>query len=176
MQEKIDLILQSEEDGYIVDYFKCAQTSLIMASSTEKPVCCRNGNYRMIQCRRGMCRCVDSDGRQTAREAADVAKDILDKYGSPDDQSKALKPFVPSVNVPGNPGALMPMSPVPGGFLRKYSYTPIINITMHHNRSALDKVVDYLLRDGPNQRMALTCKHCTSHNGSYCRTALHWTK
>lgn len=42
--------------------------------------------------------------------ALQVAKEILDKYGSPEEQSKALKPFVPSLNVPGN----APTSPAPG--------------------------------------------------------------
>ncbi|XP_052754244.1 uncharacterized protein LOC113510491 [Galleria mellonella] len=51
---------------------KCAETSLVMSKSTEKPVCCKNGNFRRIQCRRGLCRCVDSDGRQDGPDAADV--------------------------------------------------------------------------------------------------------
>lgn len=53
---------------------KCAQTSAIMLSSTEKPVCCKNGNFRSVQCRRGLCRCVDEDGRQVAKENADVTR------------------------------------------------------------------------------------------------------
>ncbi|CAK1593293.1 unnamed protein product [Parnassius mnemosyne] len=52
---------------------KCAQTSVLMAFSNEKPICCKNGNFRKIQCRRGQCRCVDSDGRQIGRESADVS-------------------------------------------------------------------------------------------------------
>ncbi|KAL4712131.1 hypothetical protein ACJJTC_010992 [Scirpophaga incertulas] len=51
---------------------KCAQTLTLMAKSPERPVCCKNGNFRKIQCRRGLCRCVDGDGRQTARETRDV--------------------------------------------------------------------------------------------------------
>lgn len=51
---------------------KCATTSLLMRDSTEKPVCCSNGNYRPVQCRRGICRCVDSDGRQVGLENRDV--------------------------------------------------------------------------------------------------------
>ncbi|KAJ0170222.1 hypothetical protein K1T71_014150 [Dendrolimus kikuchii] len=123
-QSTIDFILESKEEGFIVDYFtsfpecmpdgtfgrvtitanrskicvdergrriddyealpntpqyhsmdcKCAQTSLIMASSTEQPVCCSNGNFRSVQCRRGVCRCVDSDGRQIGTENADVTR------------------------------------------------------------------------------------------------------
>nr|XP_049700558.1 uncharacterized protein LOC110373801 [Helicoverpa armigera] len=124
MQEKIALILKSEEEGYNVDYHNtfpeclpdgtftriamtrtgskiciderghqiedyeslptssdfdnmncnCAQTANIMRTSPERPVCCKNGNFRTIQCRRGMCRCVDEYGRQTAQEQADVTK------------------------------------------------------------------------------------------------------
>ncbi|XP_030022384.1 uncharacterized protein LOC115441659 [Manduca sexta] len=51
---------------------KCAYTSHVMGSTSERPVCCKNGNFRRIQCRRGFCRCVDEDGRQQGREAADV--------------------------------------------------------------------------------------------------------
>ncbi|KAJ8704512.1 hypothetical protein PYW07_011700 [Mythimna separata] len=128
-------------------------------------------------------------------ETYKVAKEILDKYGSPDDQSKALKPFVPTNNVPGN----SPSSPIPAtpGQLRQrqlaMTSTPINNNNRmlvpvanspatgyrgarlrsdqlprplpERNRSALDKVVDFLLKDGPNHRMALICSECSSHNG-----------
>ncbi|XP_026742410.1 endoplasmic reticulum junction formation protein lunapark-B isoform X1 [Trichoplusia ni] len=128
-------------------------------------------------------------------ETYKVAKEILDKYGSPEEQSKALKPFVPSTNVPGN----TPSTPVPAtpGQLRQrqmalQTSTPVSNNRMlvpvvnspnsvykgarlrsdqlprplpDKNRSALDKVVDYLLKDGPNHRMALICSECFSHNG-----------
>ncbi|CAH1642977.1 unnamed protein product [Spodoptera littoralis] len=151
----------------------------------------------------------------------EVAKEILDKYGSPEEQSKALKPFVPSTNVPGN----TPSTPVPAtpGQLRQrqmamQTSTPINNnrmltnkiniwpstighysvsscsnsknklieilfqiVSLHNtmqsdqlprplperNRSALDKVVDFLLKDGPNHRMALICSECSSHNVIY---------
>ncbi|CAH2056383.1 unnamed protein product, partial [Iphiclides podalirius] len=121
MREKIELILQGEEDGFNIDFFtsvsdcmpdgtfgrvitrngtkiciddraqrigdyeaepgsesfksmdcKCAKTSFLMATSKEKPICCKNGNFRKIQCHRGQCRCVDSDGRQISRESSDV--------------------------------------------------------------------------------------------------------
>ncbi|KAJ8704513.1 hypothetical protein PYW07_011701 [Mythimna separata] len=122
LKAKIDLILQSEEEGFNVDYFrgfqeclpdgtfgrtgitrdgrkicidergaqignyevnrtsadfetmdcKCAQTTNIMGDVPEKPICCKNGSFRPIQCRRGMCRCVDPDGKQYGLESADV--------------------------------------------------------------------------------------------------------
>ncbi|XP_028171500.1 endoplasmic reticulum junction formation protein lunapark-A isoform X2 [Ostrinia nubilalis] len=127
-------------------------------------------------------------------ETYKVAKEILDKYGSPEEQSKALKPFQPTTNVPGKPPS--PLSPIPAtpGQLRQrqlvlQSSTPISNNVGHgnnalavyngprlrsdqlprplpdRNRSALDKVVDYLLKDGPGNRMALICRECSSHNG-----------
>ncbi|KAF2885380.1 hypothetical protein ILUMI_20778 [Ignelater luminosus] len=46
---------------------KCARTRNIMIGE-EKPECCRNGNYNRIQCRRGLCRCVDQDGVQVQKE------------------------------------------------------------------------------------------------------------
>uniref|UniRef100_A0A1E1WTB8 Thyroglobulin type-1 domain-containing protein n=1 Tax=Pectinophora gossypiella TaxID=13191 RepID=A0A1E1WTB8_PECGO len=51
---------------------KCAQTTAIMKALNERPVCCNNGNFRTIQCRRGLCRCVDSDGKQYGRESDTV--------------------------------------------------------------------------------------------------------
>ncbi|CAB3241850.1 unnamed protein product [Arctia plantaginis] len=53
---------------------KCAMTSYLMGAAHEKPVCCKNGNFRSIQCRRGLCYCVDSDGRQTTKENSDVTR------------------------------------------------------------------------------------------------------
>ncbi|XP_039748114.1 endoplasmic reticulum junction formation protein lunapark-B isoform X2 [Pararge aegeria] len=120
-------------------------------------------------------------------ETYKVAKEILDKYGGPDEQSKAMKPFAP-LNVPGTPVASTQLRQ---RLAIQNSSTPISNnnmivpvnspmaiykgarLTSEHlprplpdrNRSALDKVVDYLLKDGPNHRMALICSGCRSHNG-----------
>jgi hypothetical protein len=33
------------------------------------------------------------------------------------------------------------------------------------DRSYLDKLVEYLVGDGPSNRYALICKQCGSHNG-----------
>ncbi|XP_075988208.1 zinc-ribbon metal-binding protein lunapark isoform X2 [Anticarsia gemmatalis] len=118
-------------------------------------------------------------------ETYKVAKEILDKYGSPEEQSKALKPFVPTNNVPATPGQLrqrqLALTSTPMSNNR--NLVPVINSPTavykgprlrsdqlprplpDKNRSALDKVVDYLLKDGPNHRMALICSECFSHNG-----------
>ncbi|XP_041988085.1 endoplasmic reticulum junction formation protein lunapark-B isoform X2 [Aricia agestis] len=117
-------------------------------------------------------------------ETYKVAKEILDKYGSPEEQSKALKPFVPSVNVPATPGQLRQrqMALASSTPVRNMNLVPVNTPTALYkgprlrsdqlprpladrNRSALDKVVDYLLKDGPSHRMALICSECFSHNG-----------
>lgn len=53
---------------------ECAITSSLMNVSLESPQCCKNGNFRTIQCHRGQCRCVDSDGRQIGKENTDVTR------------------------------------------------------------------------------------------------------
>ncbi|KAJ8934603.1 hypothetical protein NQ318_002947 [Aromia moschata] len=42
---------------------KCLR-ALAVITSDEIPTCDANGNYARVQCRRGVCRCVDSDGNQ----------------------------------------------------------------------------------------------------------------
>ncbi|KAM3955961.1 zinc-ribbon metal-binding protein lunapark isoform 2-T2 [Aphomia sociella] len=118
-------------------------------------------------------------------ETYKVAKEILDKYGSPEEQSKALKPFTPTLNVPATPGqqrqrqlALQTSTPI-GNNMEVVAFNKQTALykgprlrsdqlprpLLDKNRSALDKVVDYLLKDGPNHRMALICSECSSHNG-----------
>ncbi|XP_046647985.1 uncharacterized protein LOC124338009 [Daphnia pulicaria] len=48
---------------------KCARTRFWLTNQKlAKPICCSNGNYRPIQCRGGVCFCVDDDGNQTGLE------------------------------------------------------------------------------------------------------------
>ncbi|XP_038217572.1 endoplasmic reticulum junction formation protein lunapark-B, partial [Zerene cesonia] len=121
-------------------------------------------------------------------ETYKVAKEILDKYGAPEEQSKALKPFTPTVAVAQSTPQATPIQLRQRQFALQTS-TPNKNMNLvpatpgvvfngprlrsdqlprplpDSNRSALDKVVDYLLKDGPNYRMALICTECFSHNG-----------
>lgn len=46
----------------------------------------------------------------------------------------------------------LPMLPMPRNILPK-------------DRTVLDKMVEYLVGDGPNNRYALICKNCRGHNG-----------
>jgi hypothetical protein len=58
----------------------CARTSFLLkrAGETELPVCCANGNFRRMQCRRGLCYCVDCDGNQLGIEWDEAMKDKLE--------------------------------------------------------------------------------------------------
>ncbi|KAI8441481.1 hypothetical protein MSG28_015073 [Choristoneura fumiferana] len=142
MKERIEFLVESERDGWNVDFFSeipeclpdgtygrvvrrsgskicvdergqpiqgyeampgteefntmncnCALTSLLMDSMNEKPVCCKNGNFRNIQCRRGACRCVDSDGRQRKKTTTEVLEKLETniKRIEQDGQSKEQK-------------------------------------------------------------------------------------
>ncbi|XP_045457533.1 endoplasmic reticulum junction formation protein lunapark-A-like [Melitaea cinxia] len=125
----------------------------------------------------------------------EVAKEILDKYGCPEEQSKAFKPL-PALNattVIRTPPGRLNSTPVQiRPRLAIQHSTPITNNNHNlvpvntptalykgprlksdqlprplpdRNRSVLEKVVDYLLKDGPNHRMALICSTCFSDNG-----------
>lgn len=48
----------------------------------------------------------------------------------------------------------MPMMAMPRAILPK-------------DRSTLDKMVEYLVGDGPNNRYALICRYCQCHNGKF---------
>ncbi|KAJ8925937.1 hypothetical protein NQ315_009789 [Exocentrus adspersus] len=59
---------------------KCLRAVLLM-TSPETPTCAENGNYSPIQCRRGTCRCVDSNGNQVCNgpncEVPEIDRDSL---------------------------------------------------------------------------------------------------
>lgn len=44
---------------------------------------------------------------------------------------------------------------------------PLPRAILPRERSVLDKMVDYLIGDGPSNRYALICKQCCGHNGKY---------
>ncbi|XP_021934661.1 thyroglobulin-like isoform X2 [Zootermopsis nevadensis] len=57
----------------------CARTSFLLkqVGETELPICCDNGNFRRMQCRRGLCYCVDCNGNQLGIELDEAIKDEL---------------------------------------------------------------------------------------------------
>ncbi|XP_066153580.1 uncharacterized protein [Euwallacea fornicatus] len=53
------------DQAKLVEFMNCkCVRSAMLITSVEKPSCLKNGNYNPVQCRRGVCRCVDSDGNQ----------------------------------------------------------------------------------------------------------------
>ena len=42
---------------------------------------------------------------------------------------------------------------------------PLPRPVMPRERGYMDRVVEYLVGDGPNNRYALICRQCQSHNG-----------
>ncbi|XP_061693134.1 endoplasmic reticulum junction formation protein lunapark-B isoform X2 [Syngnathoides biaculeatus] len=61
-------------------------------------------------------------------------------------------------------GARPPYSPVPGVGLHPPG-PPLARPVLPRERGALDRVVEYLVGDGPQNRYALICQQCFSHNG-----------
>ncbi len=47
---------------------ECAMTREYLSSGSQKPECCKNGNYAGMQCVAGLCFCVDAYGRQVGLE------------------------------------------------------------------------------------------------------------
>uniref|UniRef100_A0AAY4EUC7 Endoplasmic reticulum junction formation protein lunapark n=1 Tax=Denticeps clupeoides TaxID=299321 RepID=A0AAY4EUC7_9TELE len=66
-------------------------------------------------------------------------------------QSLMRRPVTPGAHVPG-----MGMHP-PG--------PPLTRPILPRDRSALDRVMEYFVGDGPQNRYALICQQCLSHNG-----------
>ncbi|TKS67199.1 Protein lunapark-A [Collichthys lucidus] len=66
-------------------------------------------------------------------------------------QSLMRKPVTPGTPVPG-----VGMHP-PG--------PPLARPVLPRERGAMDKVIEYLVGDGPQNRFALICQQCLSHNG-----------
>ncbi|XP_057704253.1 endoplasmic reticulum junction formation protein lunapark-B isoform X2 [Corythoichthys intestinalis] len=60
--------------------------------------------------------------------------------------------------------ARTPRSPIPGVGLHPPG-PPLARPILPRERGALDRVVEYLVGDGPQNRYALICQQCFSHNG-----------
>ena len=46
---------------------------------------------------------------------------------------------------------------------------PLPRPVLPRDRGYMDKIVEYLVGDGPHNRFALICKQCQSHNGMALR-------
>ena len=104
---------------------------------------------------------------------------ILDRYASPkappakDERGGAATPSGKQAT-PGAPGAQgaqgtpmaaagAPMTPQ----AQVSGLRPLETVVTPHQRerTALDRVVDFMVKDGPNNRYALICRKCMAHNG-----------
>ncbi|KAK2824649.1 hypothetical protein Q5P01_021824 [Channa striata] len=92
----------------------------------------------------------------------------------------ARPPLGPGVTpvAPGGPPERAGMStPVHQGAIPRTPYSPVPGLGMHppgpplarpilpKDRGAMDRVIEYLVGDGPQNRYALICQQCFSHNG-----------
>lgn len=72
-----------------------------------------------------------------------------------------------------------PSSPMPQGLPhQRGSPLPVprpAQPILPRERTAMDKVVEYLVGDGPNNRYALICKQCCSHNGMALKDEFEYT-
>uniref|UniRef100_A0A8C1M6J7 Endoplasmic reticulum junction formation protein lunapark n=1 Tax=Cyprinus carpio TaxID=7962 RepID=A0A8C1M6J7_CYPCA len=60
--------------------------------------------------------------------------------------------------------SMIPYSPGPGLGMRPPG-PPLARPILPRERSAVDRVIEYLVGDGPQNRYALICQQCFSHNG-----------
>ncbi|KAF4111959.1 hypothetical protein G5714_006754 [Onychostoma macrolepis] len=60
--------------------------------------------------------------------------------------------------------SMSPYSPGPGPGMRPPG-PPLARPILPRERSAVDRVIEYLVGDGPQNRYALICQQCFSHNG-----------
>lgn len=81
------------------------------------------------------------------------------------------------MNIPSNSsGAASPLSP--GTPHRVVSPVPMprpAQPILPRERTAMDKLVEYLVGDGPNNRYALICSQCCSHNGMALKEEFEYT-
>lgn len=66
---------------------------------------------------------------------------------------------------PGPMGSVSQTSQMNGQHRPGMSGAPLIRPILPRERTAVDKLVEYLVGDGPQNRFALICRHCFSHNG-----------
>ncbi|XP_005373474.1 PREDICTED: protein lunapark isoform X1 [Chinchilla lanigera] len=90
--------------------------------------------------------------------------------GPPKDSSAPGGPPERTVVTPGLPSNMLlrrlgsPATSVPGMGLHPPG-PPLARPILPRERGALDRIVEYLVGDGPQNRYALICQQCFSHNG-----------
>uniref|UniRef100_A0A8C6TE83 Endoplasmic reticulum junction formation protein lunapark n=1 Tax=Neogobius melanostomus TaxID=47308 RepID=A0A8C6TE83_9GOBI len=95
------------------------------------------------------------------RETYKKAKQILEQFDPEAVKKHVRRSVLSSPVIPGPlPG---PLSPRPGGL--HPPGPPLARPILPRERGTVDRVVEYLVGDGPQNRYALICKQCFSHNG-----------
>ncbi|NWX13904.1 LNP protein, partial [Aegotheles bennettii] len=118
--------------------------------------------------------------RSTAQRNASTSSPVIPKQGSPESlvpaspnlqrdtsplRGPAEKTVVPSLQsniLPRRPGS--PATSVPGMGLHPPG-PPLARPILPRERGVVDRVIEYLVGDGPQNRYALICQQCFSHNG-----------
>ncbi|KAM9123829.1 endoplasmic reticulum junction formation protein lunapark isoform 1-T1 [Pangshura tecta] len=88
-----------------------------------------------------------------------LQRDVSAPGGPPE---RTVAPALQSNVLPRRPGS--PATSVPGMGLHPPG-PPLARPILPRERGALDRVVEYLVGDGPQNRYALICQQCFSHNG-----------
>ncbi|XP_057655739.1 endoplasmic reticulum junction formation protein lunapark [Diorhabda carinulata] len=83
----------------------------------------------------------------------------LNPITTPSLPEKLIK--LPNLTIPVQRPSLLPSTPQ----FNTRTPLPLPRSILPSNSSVLDKMVDYLVGDGPSNRYALICKKCSSHNG-----------
>ncbi|TKC49813.1 hypothetical protein EI555_017197 [Monodon monoceros] len=88
------------------------------------------------------------------KETYKTAKLILERFDPDSKKAKELEPPSAGATITARPGqGLHPPGP------------PLARPILPRERGALDRIVEYLVGDGPQNRYALICQQCFSHNG-----------
>lgn len=126
-------------------------------------------------------------------EPYNKAKTILEKYEGPQNEPPRQKPVpigggsqpqprgapsyqkMPITPFPGQPRGPSPgagqinnrpmMPPPPYQAYQQQQQFPVGRPPAMRERGAFDRVLDYIVKDGPENRMALICRRCGAHNG-----------
>ncbi|NXY87320.1 LNP protein, partial [Alcedo cyanopectus] len=88
-----------------------------------------------------------------------VQRDTSALSGTPE---RTVVPSLQSNVLPRRPGS--PATSVPGMGLHPPG-PPLARPILPRERGVLDRVIEYLVGDGPQNRYALICQQCFSHNG-----------
>ncbi|CAL1283476.1 unnamed protein product [Larinioides sclopetarius] len=91
-------------------------------------------------------------------ETYKAVKELLEKY-DPAYHRKVFEPK-PAIEAPATP-------PLKGSFgeMVRQPAPPMPRPVLPRERTFMDRLVDYLVGDGPSNRYALICRQCQSHNG-----------